>query len=306
MSHYFEGRRQIGEPFELGVSGRRKVRCTIYQRWVEKEHYECHCGLSLPVKVTKAHGISQTDSESFESSVGSKIGVKDLAELSSKIKVVSGHEVQWTYSKAEEMSFTCDAPQCGCKVVSVSQLVQEYEFVVYVHGFLFKRNVWDMEWTRTLPQELPFYSAIQDALEYDARCKDCDEKSSPEFDGRFSLDLGVLSLRVPYKMSKDQLDVRVGKYGLRYPVENYVEAVMAFSSRTGVAFTIETRFVDPPLLYLSGLTGKYAKGLARIYESAGTRGQNRAEELAKEIRLQDYVLDKMSPKQAGEGLTASS
>lgn len=303
MSHYFEGRKQVGEPFEVGMSGRRKLRCTIYQRWAEKDHYECHCGLTLPVKITKTQGITKTDSESFESSVSSKIGVKDVAELSSKIKAVSGHEVQWSYSKAEEMSFTCDAPQCGCKVVSVSQLVQEYELILYVRGYLFKRNVWDMEWSRTISQELPFYSATQDVQEYDERCKDCVVKPSPEFDGRLSLDLGVLSLRVPYKMTKEQLDVRVGKFGLRFPVENYVEAMMAFSSRTGVAFTLETRFVDRTLCYLSGLKETHAKGSARIYKTSGMRSQ--AEELAKEITLQNYVLEKMAPKQADEGLTAT-
>ena len=306
MSHFFEGRKQIGEPFEVGAFGRRKVRCTIFRRWIDKEHYECHCGLNLPVKITKTRGVSQTESKSFENSIGSKIGVKDLAELNSKIKTISGHEVQWTYTKAEEMSFTCDPPQCGCKVVSVSQLAQEYEFIVYARGFLFKRNVWDMECTRTLSEELSYYSATQDVLEYDESCKGCAQKESPEFDGRLSLDLGSLSLRVPYKITKERLDVRVGKFGLRFPVENYEEAILAFSSRTGVEFTIETRFIDPPLCFLSGLTEQYSRGVARIYEGAGTRRRDRAEELAKGIRLQDYVLEKPIAKPADEGLTTTS
>src|SRR5215467_3627604 len=118
MSDYFTGRRQIGEPFEFGASGHQKVRCTIFRRWTERERYECTCGITIPVKVTKTRGISQTESDSFESSIGSKIGIKDVAELKSNIKAVSGYQVQWTYSKTEEMSFNCDAPACGCKKVT--------------------------------------------------------------------------------------------------------------------------------------------------------------------------------------------
>ena len=285
MSDYFIGRRQIDDPFDIGVSGHKMVRCTIFQRWVEKERYECACGLSIPVKVTKTRGISETDSESLESSIGSKIGVKDVAELQSKIKAISGHEIQWTYTKAEEMSFTCDAPACGCKKVTVNQLVQDYDLVVYVRGYLFKRKVWDIDWARTLTEELGAYSATQDVLEYDERCKGCKQKTSPEFDGRLSLDIGTLSLLVPYKMTQENLDVRIGKYGLRFPVLDYGDTIMAFQSGTGIAITLESRFVDPALQFLAGLTGTRYAGKARIYQDEVTRRPDLAESVAKEIRL---------------------
>jgi hypothetical protein len=60
MAHYFIGRVSVGKPFEVEISARKKVRCTIFKRWVEKESYECTCGVNTPFKVTKTWGISKT------------------------------------------------------------------------------------------------------------------------------------------------------------------------------------------------------------------------------------------------------
>lgn len=283
MAHYFIGRQKIGEPFEAAVSSHRKVLCTIFKRWVEKESYECNCGVPGAFKVTKTWGVSQKESEVIENAVGSSIGVKGVAELKSSIKVTSGHEVQWTYTKAEEMSYTCEPPECGSKDLTIYQLAYEYDLVGYHRGYLFKANVWDRKWARTVVEELASYSSVPDTIEYDERCKNCSPKPSPEYDGRLSVDLGPLSLLVPYKLNKEALDIRVGKFGVRYPVLSYENTVRAVEGGS-LTITLQRDHIDPPLLFLSGLEGELVEGRARVYWDQVTGRLN----LEQGINLQNY------------------
>jgi len=184
MPHFFVGRQSVGTPFEIPLTGHTKIRCQIYERWKQKQTYECSCGLSVPFKVTRTWGVSEKDTETLEAAVGSSIGSKDVAQLNSKITATSGHEVEWSYSKAEEMSFTCDAPACGQKEIRVYQLTYDYEMSGYSRGYIFKRTVWDLEWMWTVSEEIASYSCTCDVSEFDERCKGCEAKPSPEFDGR--------------------------------------------------------------------------------------------------------------------------
>jgi hypothetical protein len=184
--------------------------------------------------------------------------------LKSSIKASCGREVQWTYTKAEEQSYVFNAPKCGSKSLTLYQLTYEYDLVGYHRGYLFKSSVWDRKWARTIPEELPFYSAVPDSIEYSEFCKDCEPKPSPEYDGRLSIDLGPLSLLVPYKLSEKSLDVRVGKFGIRYPVLNYENTVRAMKDGS-LTITIQRDHIDRPLLFLSGLKEDVLEGRARVY-----------------------------------------
>jgi hypothetical protein len=285
MSHYFVGRLNLGEPLEVRISGHKKVRCAIFQRWLEKQTYECSCGLSSPFKVTKTWGISQKESELLENTIGSSIGKKGIAELKSSIKSTLGREVEWTYTKAEEMSFVCEAPECGRREITVYQLVNEFELVEYSRGYLFKKNVWDRTRARMITEELASYSSTQDTLEYDERCKNCEAKASPEFDGRLSLDFGPLCLLVPYKINRQQLDMRLGKFGVKFPVLDY-DGTFEAMQNTGLTITLRRDFIDPALIFLSGLSGKEFEGQARIYWDEGTLPATMAQA---PIKLKEYT-----------------
>jgi len=290
MPHFFVGRQTIGEPFEVPVSNHTKIRCQIFQRWKQKETYECSCGLTVPFKVTRTWGVSEKDTETLEASLGGSIGAKDIAQIKSRIATTSGHEIEWTYSRAQEMNFTCDPPACGRKEIRIYQLVYEYEMCGYSRGYLFKRHVWDLEWTWTMSEELSSYSCTCDTSEFDDRCGEkckANPKPSPEFDGRLSLDLGPLSLRIPYKMEATKMQTRIGAYGIDISVadqKRYLDRL----EKDGVTLRLGNKFIDPVLLFLSGLKGDEFEGNLKIYTDAVATSQEILEE---KIVLQDYLIE---------------
>ena len=291
MPHFFVGRQTIGSPFEIPLSGHTKIRCQIYERWKLKQTYECSCGLSVPFKVTRAWGVLEKDTETIEAAVGSSIGSKEVARLNSKITATSGHEIEWSYSKAEEMSFTCDAPACGRKEIRVYQLTYDYEISGYSRGYIFKRTVWDLEWTWTVSEEIASYSCTCDVSEFDERCKNCMAKPSPEFDGRLSLDLGPLSLRIPYKMEATKMETRIGKYGIALPVSDYQKHIAQLEGN-GLTVAMGQNLIDPALLFLSGLKGDEFEGNLKIYTDAVIP---RPEPVETKIVLEEYMIGGVSP-----------
>jgi hypothetical protein len=203
MAYYFDGRRRVSEQFEIEISKRKKVVCSISTLWVDTHVVECRCGEKTPFKVIRTSGVSQKESQEFESAIKSSLGAEAITQLKGSITASSSHELELTYTQSEEMSYECDSPECGCCALRVSQMVYDYNFICFTKGFWFKDKVWDREWSRTLREALPWYSAIPDKQEYDPLCKGCKgcaEQRSPAFDGRLSIDLGRLSLSFPTRL----------------------------------------------------------------------------------------------------------
>jgi hypothetical protein len=269
VAQYFTGRRKVGEQFEVKISGHKKLLCTVSKLWEDRPGYECACGQKRKIIVEKTWGISKKVSETIESTLESSLGVEGVATLKSEIKGTTNHEVEWTYHETQTEEFECNAPQCGCHEVRIAQLVFEYELVCYERGRIFHRDVWDRRWEKTIPELTQLISSWDDTTEYDPRCKDCKPKEVPAFDGRLSIDFGRLCIHPPYEMNPNELKIRVGKVGISYPMVSYHNTARVLEEG-GLVMTILRDFIDPPLLYLSGLEGKEVKGTARVYSDSGT------------------------------------
>lgn len=291
MAYYFDGRHQVSEPFAVEISKRKRVICSISKVWVDTHVNECRCGMKIPFKVTRTWGVSQKESQEFESAIESSLGAKAIAQLKGSIKATSSHEMELTYTQSEEMSYECDAPDCGCCVLRVSQMVYDYEFICYTKGFLFKKDAWDREWTRTLREALPWYSGIPDKQEYDARCKGCKEERSPAFDGRLSIDFGNLSLLVPYKVNLLGLVTQVGS---KVVVICGPDELEGLSKRPYYPISLSRDMIHPALAFLGNLapTVEVFEGRARIYRSFATHVRPKVEvpSLAKAIELDSSYL----------------
>jgi len=203
----------------------------------------------------------------LESTIGGSIGKEGIAQLKSEIKDTSGREVEWTFTKAEEMAYRCEPPRCGCKEIRIFQLIYEYDLVGYRRGgWIFRNDYWDIEWgPETLREETSSYSSMAGTTKYDPRCKECGEEHSPEYDGRISFDLGPLCLLVPYKMNQQGLTMSIGKFGLQFGINDY-ERVFSGLSNRGLTIEFASELIDKPLLFLSGLgpAGRL-EGNARFY-----------------------------------------
>ena len=66
---------------------------------------------------------------------------------------------------------------------------------------------------------------------------------------------------------------------------DYEDTIMAFASPTGITITLESKFIEPALRSLAGLTGAHYEGKARIYQDEVTRRRDLAEPLERELRL---------------------
>lgn len=116
-------------------------------------------------------------------------------------------------------------------------------------------------------------------------------KPSPEFDGRLSLDLGPLSLRIPYKMEATKMETRIGKYGIALPVSDYQKHIAQLEGN-GLTVAIGQNLIDPALLFLSGLKGDEFEGNLKIYTDAVIP---RPEPVETKIVLEEYMIGGVSP-----------
>jgi hypothetical protein len=213
MAQYFSGRRQVGNQIELKLgSEKAKLFCSIFEYWLDNvPGCTLHCGAEANAEITRTVGITTRSSETLEGTIESSIGIKGVAHLKSSLKGVMGHEVTWARSISTKMTFPCKAPKCGTYEVSIYQLIREYELSYFRRGWLFRSDLWDEKWTKTLVEETEKYDAIPDKTEYDEQCS-CEEKISPVYYGRLYFDFGNLSLRAPYKLTSTGFDLRIAEH----------------------------------------------------------------------------------------------
>lgn len=134
--------------------------------------------------------------------------------------------------------------------------------------------MWDRKWAYIVPEETGSYAGVPDFVEWDERCK-CSLRASPDFDGRLSVDLGTLSLLLPYQLTPDGIKIRISNLVVSFPFFKHSAAVGALEH--GLNITVERSFLPPALVFLGSLEGMTFEADARIYRDAGTKSSETAE-----------------------------
>ncbi len=155
MAQYFTGRKRVADQFEIVVSDRRKVFCTVFALWEDIPGYECACGQTLEISVEKSWGVSKKDSYAIESTLKSSLGLEGVASLKSEIRATTKHEVEWDYHETKTEKYKCKSPKCGSNEVRVAQLVYEYELLCYERARFLRKANWDMRWAKTILERTP-------------------------------------------------------------------------------------------------------------------------------------------------------
>ena len=270
MPHYFPDRRKVRDLFWIPLKSKReKVSCAIYERWQFRKSVTCYCGAIGTVTYSKSKGVSETVSETLEHTIESSIGPVGIASVKAAIKQSISHQVNWSKTETEQASFPCNPPKCGRSETTIYELFREYELALYRRGWMpFRDEVWDRKWSYTVPEETGSYVGVPDTVEWDPLCR-CETKASPEYDGRLSIDLGSLSLLVPYKQTTNGMDVRISNLVISFPFHDYKRAL--YGLEHGLNLPIRREFLPDALIFMGGLQGESWEANARVYKDEGTQ-----------------------------------
>lgn len=264
MALYFPGRREVGKKIELELdSGKGRLEYSIFEYWLDNvPGCTIYCGAEANAEIVRTVGLTTKSTETLETAFESSIGVAGLAQLKSSLRKTLGQEVTWTHSVSTKMTFPCKAPECGKYELTIYQLMRELEVSYFRRGsWLFKSDVWDRKWTKTIIEETEKYDAIPDKTEYDERCS-CQAKETPGYDGRLCFDFGNLSMRVPYKLTSEGLKVRIAEYVISFSFSDYIWGLRGLDRRLSIS--VATEVIPAALRFLGGIDGEEAE--ASVYK----------------------------------------
>lgn len=223
MAEYPDGREQL-DAFSLSVgSEKRRIECYVFGRSIRIHRSILHCEDSQEVKLTYSVGITEKTSETSEDSIESRLGAKGIAAITSRMRMTLNTEVNWSRVRTTETTRLCKAPRCGRYEFRVYQSIREYEFFFFRRGRRpFRHDVWDLETQRPVTEYVEDYDYLPLELEFDETCRDrphcaAAPRTSPDYDGMASVNLGKIRLNLPYRMSGDGLTVRSGLEELVLP-----------------------------------------------------------------------------------------
>ena len=252
MAVYFSGRKLIGKSSQLSDSGRARVDIRAYERWDDIDISSIgRCGEPATCVVEKSEGLSEKSLQTLKGVIESTLGVEGIAAIKSQIEEVLGKEIEWSRSITVTKDFKYPSPKCGRAVITIYELRREYE-VTYLElrRHLFRSNVWDKKWTRTLLQETNKHDALPDIEEYDELCG-CPDAKHSEYDGRLCFDLGNLSFRVPYRLKEGGFDAQIFDKVVSF---TFSESTSSFHAlEEGVSIEIPTEIIPEVLKFLSDI-----------------------------------------------------
>jgi bacterioferritin-associated ferredoxin len=191
MAEFFLGRREVAHFVTHFHREKANLECRIFERWKEIDITIARCGHAISFELTKQVGLSEKDTQSLEASLKGTIGVRGLAQLESEIRSTISREVTWTRMEERKKSFTCIPPKCGRCTSVVYQLIREYD-LVYRDSRWFHRG-----WQMNLAEHTNCHDHRPNRIPNDPVCK-CAEVTDPNLDGVFNVDMGVVSMQVPF------------------------------------------------------------------------------------------------------------
>lgn len=209
MATYFIGRRRVGS-FILYPHSGAVLSCNVFERWEDIDlSSTARCGVAGSIEVRKEVGLSERDHHTLKVNVEGSIGVEAIASLKSKVEETVGREVNWSLARATTQTFSFTAEKCGRHSETIYQMVREYEL-----SYKRKRFFGSESWERTVRERTQCHDAVPDIEDWDEACK-CPKPTRRDYDGRLQLDMGDLSMRVPFRRTPEGIEINFGgKFGI--------------------------------------------------------------------------------------------
>jgi hypothetical protein len=265
MSVYYEGRRRVGGFSQSLESGKSKVDVEIFERWIDVDaSTTARCGAVSNSQITRSVGLSEKSTHNLKGVIESALGVQGLINLKAQVEELIGHEVSWNHSVSITKVFEYTAPKCGRYTLTIYELSREYQ-ITYSRQLWrpFQPNIWDKKWTRTLLETTNIHDGYPDIEEFDEACN-CNKARPSEYDGRLCFDLGKLSFRVPYRLTKDGFEVQIFERLVAFVFANdNVSGVRSLDA--GVTILIPINIIPEALVFLGDLNGELLEPLVFRY-----------------------------------------
>ncbi len=264
MAIYFSGQRLVKEFSQLSPNGRERLDWRVVEHWRDiDEGTATRCGVEGTCSVEVASGITEKAMSTLKEVAGGTLGLKDVWSLKYDVEQVIGREVNWEVSTKSTKTFRIQPPKCGRSALTVYQLFRTYEITTYRKKLIsFSADKWLRLSTRTIDERTNNHDAIPDVLESDPRCNCKDSPPEPTFDGLLALDLGGISLRVPYRITQTGLEVQIDRRLVAFPGSDLPALMRGLEN--GLDIELESAYVPEPLLFLGKigdgvLTGRMAR-----------------------------------------------
>jgi hypothetical protein len=140
---FFEGKRGIQQ---LSISlnkGKTKLDCIIWEEWqmIKETPFTLRCNNKRELKVAHKAGFEQTSTETFESSIGSTLGVKGIASLENSLKSTLKEEIRFQLGKELTDTFSFSSPECGYLLVRLYKKARTFYFKYEDTRFWHKKSM---------------------------------------------------------------------------------------------------------------------------------------------------------------------
>ena len=275
MAKYFDGRREIGE-FEQEVeNGRGKVHCRIFEEWVDADSSTtARCGADGSCTVERMIGLSEKATSTLKGVIEASIGIKDVAGIKSQIEESIGREVNWSETKRTSKTFPIKAPSCGRSTLTIYELVRIYELSYSKKNWnILSSKKWIPGWKRTLREITDNHDGIPEFMPFDEQCNCKEQRNLPPPDGRVIFDFGLISIRVPYRLTDIGFDVQIMDKIVSLSFTDRQTMVRGLDH--GFDVTLPVSYIPEPLLFLGDVTsesinGTLTKEELRSLEESGT------------------------------------
>lgn len=275
MSVYFSGIQQVDEFSHSIKSENERIDVRVYERWVDTDISSvARCGDTGFCEVEVSEGFAKKSIENIKGVIETTLGVDGFASLKSRLETQLGQELQWSQSKRVTQRFDHSSPKCGRKVITIFNLVREFE-VTYLRRrrFTLKSDVWDEKWTRILPYQTNKHDALPDISPYDELCE-CPDATYAEYDGRVCFDFGNVSFRVPYRLRGDGLDVQIFDHVVSLDFEDSAAQIRALEE--GMEMQVPSELLPDVVRFLGKIEGSEAT--ARVFRFVDTGRVSRSSE----------------------------
>lgn len=214
MAIYSPERKWVKTFSQTSSNGRERVDWRVSEHWVDiDEGTVARCGAEATCTLERSSGISEKSMSTLKEVAGGTLGLKDVWSLKAEVESVLGREVSWHVSSKSTKTFKLPpTPKCGRYGLSIYQMVRTYEITLLrKRWFASDADRWKTTSVRTIEERTNNHDALPDVAEFDPVCNCKPAEPEPTFDGMLAIDLGTVSLRVPYRSTPQGMAVQVDR-----------------------------------------------------------------------------------------------